>query len=194
MLPMRAEPRRDAVGGREIRRVDQVMDFPGLVALLVDGRDLHLEHEAHRRAAGRRQASRRRPARCPARRRNRPGLGRDELLLQLGRPGRMAEVAGADDADALARRPPGEVLEIEVAAGRAGIFRVHVQVGVEAHRFANPCRPTIGAARSARPIRRPQSLWKERSYGLTAGVSTVIPRARHIRNSSRSTYSSAPYA
>ena len=77
-----------------------------------------------------------------------PGLGRDELLLQLGRPGRVAEVAGADDADALARRPPGQVLEIEVPAGRAGIFRMHVQVGVEAHGIDSPLeeRPTIGAA------------------------------------------------
>ncbi len=30
------------------------------------------------------------------------------------------------------------------------------------------------------------------SYGRTAGVSTCMPRARHIRNSSRSTYSGAP--
>ena len=45
----------------------------------------------------------------------------------------MGEVAGADDADALARRPPGEVLEVEVAAGRARILRMDVQIGVEAH-------------------------------------------------------------
>ena len=127
-----AEPFGDAVGGREIRRVDQVVDLPRLVALLVDGRDLDLEHEAHRRAAGRRQGRGDTlldvlPQAEQAR------LGRDELLLQLGRPGRMAEVAGADEADALARRPLGEVLEIEVAAGRARIFRMDVQVGVEAH-------------------------------------------------------------
>ena len=42
------------------------------------------------------------------------------------------------------------------------------------------------------PAYRLQSCGQKWNYGLTAGVSTFIPRARHIRNSSRSTYSSAP--
>jgi hypothetical protein len=46
-------------------------------------------------------------------------LGRDELLFELSTPCRMGEVAGRNDADTLARGPRGEVLEVEVAAGRA---------------------------------------------------------------------------
>ena len=71
------------------------------------------------------------------------GLGRHELLLELGAPGRMGEVAGGDHADALAGGPGGEVLEIEIAAGRARIFRVDVQVRVEAH----PRRAFLSAPR-----------------------------------------------
>ena len=62
-----------------------------------------------------------------------PGLGGNELLLQLGRPGRMGEVAGGDHADALAAGPIGEMFEVEIAAGRARVFGVDVQVRVEAH-------------------------------------------------------------
>jgi hypothetical protein len=43
------------VGGGEIGHEDQVVDLPDLVALLVDGGNLHLEHEAHRAGAGRRR-------------------------------------------------------------------------------------------------------------------------------------------
>jgi hypothetical protein len=54
------EPCRHAIDGLEVGRVDQVMDFAGAVALLVDGRDFDLEHEPHRRAARRRQRLRHR--------------------------------------------------------------------------------------------------------------------------------------
>src|SRR5262249_54860128 len=62
-------------------------------------------------------------------------LGGNELLLELGAPGRMGEVAGADHADALAARPGGEMLEIEVEipARRPRGFRVDVQGRVAAH-------------------------------------------------------------
>src|SRR5207248_11400391 len=46
------EPRADAVNGMEVGRVDQVVDFPGAVGLLVDGGDFDREHETHRRPAG----------------------------------------------------------------------------------------------------------------------------------------------
>ena len=49
-----AKPRRHAIDGLEVGRVDQVMDFAGAVGLLVDGGDFDLEHEAHRGAARRR--------------------------------------------------------------------------------------------------------------------------------------------
>jgi len=45
----------------------------------------------------------------------------------------MGEVAGADHADALAARPGGEVLEIEIPARRPRVSRVDVQIRVEAH-------------------------------------------------------------
>jgi hypothetical protein len=60
-------------------------------------------------------------------------LRRHQFLLELGTPRRMGEVAGRHDRDALARRPRGQMFEIEVAAGGARILRVDVQVGVKAH-------------------------------------------------------------
>jgi hypothetical protein len=121
----------DAVGGGEIRRIDQVMNLPRLVALLVDRGNLHREHEAHRRAACRRYRLRDRLLDLGAQA-EQAGLGRNELVLQLGAPDRMAKVAGADHGNTLARRPGRQMLEIEIAAGGARIFRVHVQVGVKA--------------------------------------------------------------
>ena len=56
----------------------------------------------------------------------------------------------------------------------------------------------FGASPSISTMALPDASWPVttrrtgRRHGLTAGVSTVMPRARHIRNSSRSTYSSAP--
>ena len=112
------EARRHAVDGIEVGRIDQVMDFAGAVALLVDGGDFHLEHEPHRRAARRRQRLRHRLLDVVAQAIE-AGLGRNQLLLELGAPGGMGEVAGGDHADALAAGPGGEMLKIEVAAGGA---------------------------------------------------------------------------
>jgi hypothetical protein len=94
------------------------MDFAGAVALLVDRRDFDLEHEPHRRTARRRQRLRHRLLDVVAQAIE-AGLGGDQLVLELGAPGRMREVAGGDHADALAAGPGGEMLEIEIAAGRA---------------------------------------------------------------------------
>src|SRR5688572_29951756 len=44
-------------------------------------------------------------------------------------PARMGEVTGAEQGDALALRPPGEVVELEVPAARAGVPRVDVKIG-----------------------------------------------------------------
>ena len=55
MLPIRAEPRRQPVDGVEVGGTDQVVDLSGLLALLVDGRDLGGEHEGDRSPARRRQ-------------------------------------------------------------------------------------------------------------------------------------------
>ena len=123
------------VRGVEVRGVDQVMDLPGLVALLVDGRDLHRQHEPDRieaAGAGRRKLSLHGPFEVGAQAEE-PGLRGDELLLQLSPPGRMGEVARADDADALLARPDGQVLQVAVPAGGAGESRVDVQIRVEGH-------------------------------------------------------------
>ena len=119
----------------EVRGVDQVMDLPGLVALLVDGRDLHRQHEPDRieaAGAGRWKLPLHGPFEVGAQTEE-PGFRGNELLLQLGAPGRMGEVARADDADALLARPDGQVLQVAVPAGGAGESRVDVQVRVEGH-------------------------------------------------------------
>src|SRR5437879_2130298 len=45
----------------------------------------------------------------------------------------MHAIPGADHCDALAGRPPGKMLKVEVAAGGAGIFGVHMQIGMKFH-------------------------------------------------------------
>ena len=69
----------------------------------------------------------------------------------------MGEVAGADHADAFAARPGGEVLEIEIPARRPRVFRVDVQVRVEAH---------VSHARAAWMLQ--PSIWKKRCAGIKA--------------------------
>ena len=80
-----------------------------------------------------------------SRRRNSPGSAGNELVAELGAPSRMGKVAGRDHPDTLAARPGGEVLEIEIPAGGARVFRVDVQVRVEGHpmpRLLVGVRPT----------------------------------------------------
>ena len=115
----------EAVGGVEIRDVDEVVDLPGQVALLVDRRDLHLEHEPDNIGATSRQHGvnirlyvRAQPEQSR--------LGRDELFLQLGTPRRVGEVAGADDRDPLLHGPIGQVLKVGLLARRPRIPGVNV--------------------------------------------------------------------
>ena len=127
----------------EIGRVDQVVNLPRAIALLVDGRDFDREHEPHVR---RRCGAGKQPRHLfldPARQAEEAGLGGHELLAKLRTPGGMREIAGGDEIDALHPRGGGEMLEIEVAAGRAGIFRMDVKIGGEAHRGQPP--PTEAA-------------------------------------------------
>ncbi len=110
--------RGDPVRGLEARRVEQMVHLPGALVPPVDGRDFDREHEPDR--------ARRRP---PGLSRHQPllqlgpdpeqaGLGRDQRFAQLRRPGRMGEVAGAEHGQALAQRPPGQMLDIAVLAAR----------------------------------------------------------------------------
>src|SRR5690606_26804950 len=62
-----------------------------------------------------------------------PIFRRHELLLQLGEPRGVREVPRTHHCNALELRPAGEVLEVEVAAGGAGVLRVDVEVGDEGH-------------------------------------------------------------
>src|SRR5208282_6443958 len=103
----------------------EVMDFAGALALLVDGRDLDGEHEADGTPARGRQLLGDRALELIAQP-EKAGLGGDQLLLELGAPGGMREVAGRDHADPLARGPVGEMLEIAVPARRARIFGMDV--------------------------------------------------------------------
>src|SRR6266508_1201697 len=109
------------------------MDLARAVAFFVDGGNLYLEQKPHRRAAsgGKSFADR---LLGVALEMEQAGLGGNKLLLQLGTPHRVRKVAGCDDADAFSRCPVGEMLEIEIAAGRARIFRMDVQIRVKAHR------------------------------------------------------------
>ncbi len=126
-----------------------MVDLTGAIALLVDGGDLHLQHEADRRAARRGQRPRHRLGDVVAQAKQ-PGLGGNQFRLQLGAPGRMGEVAGGDHADALAAGPGREMLQIEVAAGRPRIFGMNVQVGMEAHVIPTCLRREACEARGAK--------------------------------------------
>jgi hypothetical protein len=66
-----------------------------------------------------------------SRSRNRPGSAGTSFCLSSARQ------------TGCAKSPVGEVLEIEIPAGRPRIFRVDVQVGVEAHRM-----PRVSIARA----------------------------------------------
>ena len=141
------------VGGFEVGGVDQVVDLPGPVELLVDGRDLDRKHEpdrVRRAPARRRQPLLDEPLQVRAQAKE-PRLGGHELLLELGPPRRVGEVAGGDDADALLAGPEREVLQVAVPAGRARVLGVDVEVGVERHAAGFPS--TASGRMGVRPTR-----------------------------------------
>ncbi|MBE0693026.1 MAG: hypothetical protein IH590_07960 [Aquamicrobium sp.] len=126
-----------------------MMNLPGLVALLVDGRDFRGEHEGDRPPAGGRQRLQKRRFDLRPEPEEAVAFGH-QLVLDLGEPARMHAVAGADHGDPLARRPPEQVLEIEVPARGPGIFRVDVQIGKEGHE-TTPFILRTGRGSSAAP-------------------------------------------
>ena len=138
--------------GVEVRSVEQVMDLAGLVALLVDRRDLDLEQEADRRAAWRRHLLGDATLDVVAQAKE-ALLRRHQLLLQLGDPRRMREVPGADDANPLLLRPLRQVLQVALLAGRARVLRVDVKVRVVEH-GAPPARRGVARRTDASRDRR----------------------------------------
>ncbi len=145
-----AQPPVELLGGGEIRHVAEVVDLAGALAVLVDGGDLHGQHEPHLPAAGGRQAAGEVSVEV-ATQPEQAGLGGFEHLAQVLEPGGVGEIAGPDQRDALAARPPGQVLDVAVFAARAGILRVDVQIGVEAHPAILPKdhRPPCPGGRAA---------------------------------------------
>ena len=116
----------------EVGCVEEVVHLPRAVGALVDRGDLGREQEPDGRPAGQRQAAQH-PLLDLVAQPVETWLGRHELAAQLVGPGRVGEVAGPDDADALAGSPPREVFQIAVAAAGTGVLGVDVQVGVEPH-------------------------------------------------------------
>ena len=75
----------------------------------------------------------------------------------------MHAIPGADHGDALAGRPPGEMLEVEVAAGGPRIFGVHMQIGMKFHGV--PLPPLVGFARV-----KGRFVWTDSGSGARDGV------------------------
>ena len=122
--------RGDPVGRLEAGRVEKVVHLPGAVVVAIDGGDFHGEHEPDvTRAAGGGIAEE--PLLQVGTDPEQAGLGLDEGFLQLGRPRRVGEVAGAEHPQALAQCPPGQVLDIAVLAAGPRELGVDVQIGVE---------------------------------------------------------------
>ncbi len=119
--------RGDPAGGVGVRSVEEMVNLAGLLPPLVDRGDLRGQHESGCRPARRRQ----RPQDVSLKVGTQPEqtrLGRHELGGDLLRPGRVGEVTGADHCDALARRPPGQMLQVAVPAAGSGVLGVDVQV------------------------------------------------------------------
>src|SRR6266545_3718475 len=89
----------------------------------------------------------------------------------------MREVAGRDHADALAACPGGEMFEVEIAACRARIFRVDVQIRVEAHASHAFCAAdTLRQKPGEKPARRYKGAIRSKAESAPCGHSgTVAP-------------------
>ena len=122
----------DLVDRVKRRRVQQVVHLPGPVVALVDGGDLRRQQEADRRPARGRQRLVHRALKLRPQP-EQPGRVWHQLGAELLPPRRVREVAGADHADPLTPGPPGQVLQVAVAAARPRELRVNMEVRVKAH-------------------------------------------------------------
>src|SRR5262249_23744943 len=107
-----------------------MVDFPRPLASPVDRRYLRGKHEPHLAGAAARRGAPQ-PRFGVLAEPEQPRLCGHQGLAQFLGPPRMRKVARADDRDPLAKRPPGEMLEVAVPAAGAGEPGVDVQVGVE---------------------------------------------------------------
>lgn len=108
------------------------------------------------------------------------GFGRDEFPAEFLEPCGMGEIAGAQHRNPLSARPEGQMLQVALAAGGQGVFRVHVQVGVEHGAYYN------GVAQAQEPAPPAYNLQSLNTFSLDGGVrmagfeSTTKRAPRHL--------------
>src|SRR5215469_3091405 len=147
-----------------------MVDFPRPLATPVDRRYLRGKHESHLAGAAARGASPQPRFGVPAEP-EQPWLGGDQVLPQFLGPPRMRKVARADDRDPLAKRPPGEMLEVAVPAAGTGEPGVDVQVGVE---HAVAVRSPVRSSFTAGLPGRSDPATRVRHRGATAASTRMI--------------------
>jgi len=165
------------VGLVQLGHVDQMVDLARALALLVDRGNLHLEHETHRTQLGRAgtvchgvvcQGCQHLVAQP-----EQPGAVGCQLFSDLGKPAGVGKVAGAQEPNALAHRPAGQVLQVAVAAGGAGELGMDVKIGVEPHGSGLRARVCSKGKRSSADSPPRLLLFRRRP----AHLKTIIPRS-----------------
>ena len=100
----------------EIRQVEQVVDLAHPAAALVDGADLGGEDKTDVRGTGRRSNTLGHQARpvdpLVRSQAEEAGLGRFEVLVQMGEPARVGAIAGGHHRDPLDRGPGGQAVQV----------------------------------------------------------------------------------
>src|SRR5215469_4914563 len=159
-----------------------MVDFPRPLATPVDRRYLCGKHEPHLAGAAAWRVSPQ-PRFGVLAEPEQPRLGGDQVLPQFLRPSRMRKVARADDRDPLAKRPPGEMLEVAVPAAGAGEPGVDVQVGVE---HAVAVRSPVSSSYSAgRPGRSDPATRVRHRGAVAASARRIRPHPSATRAGSR---------
>ena len=128
----------DGVNSIEVRREDQGVDFSGCSIALVNAADFDIEDEVNVLPTGGRDAGvdfgfQFRPQFQQA------VASVNQLVLQFSDPGRVGEVAGGDDTDALALSPGAESFQAAFPAGGTGQMRMDMEVGKIGHGVARRC-------------------------------------------------------
>ncbi len=131
----------EEVGGLQGGQQDHAVDLPGPAVLFIDGADLSRDHKT-----GLRPRSGVLLKAVPGPQGVEPLLRWDQLLRELGPPGRMGEVPRPHQVDALPPGPEVQVLRHAVPAGGPGVLGVDMQVR-DQHRSPSPL-PFPGSGRS----------------------------------------------